>query len=122
MQYAHDIKKHNLKSQFIGKNFVFDHRLGENITDDIISQCHQCDNASNRHLDCENQACHILFIQCKNCAEKFSNCCSKNCAEFIKLPKEDQKRIFKEGKIKFTAQLSKKIKPRLKEINFNNLR
>ena len=120
IQYAHDIKKDNVESKFIGKNFVFDHRLGENITEDVISQCHQCDNPSNRHLDCENQACHILFIQCEPCAEKYNNCCSDKCAEFIKLPKEEQKKIFKEGEIKFTAQISNKIKPRLKEINLKN--
>ena len=120
VQYAHDIKKNNVESKFIGKNFVFDHRLGENITEDVISQCHQCDNPSNRHLDCENQACHILFIQCDSCADKYNNCCSEKCAEFIKLPKDEQKRIFKEGEIKFTAQISDKIKPLLKEMVLKN--
>jgi len=119
IKYAHDIKNDNIESKFIGKNFVFDHRLGENITDDIISQCHQCDNPSNRHLDCDNQSCHILFIQCEKCSIKYNNCCSEKCTEFIKLPKEEQKRIFKEGNIKFTAQNSNKIKPRLKDLKIN---
>lgn len=121
IKYAHDIKKNNVKSKFIGKNFVFDHRLGENITEDVISNCHQCGNPSNRHLDCENQACHILFIQCENCAEKYKNCCSKKCADFSQLPREEQKRLFKEGKIKFTAQISGKIKPRLNEMDLEEL-
>ena len=94
--------------------------MGENITDDIISQCHQCENQSNRHLDCENQSCHILFIQCEICAKKYNNCCSEKCAEFIKLPKKEQKRFFKAGKIKFTAQVSNKIKPRLKDLKIND--
>ena len=113
IQYTHDVKKNNVKSKFIGKNFVFDHRLGERVTEDIISNCHQCDEASDNHTNCINQACHILFIQCKKCCKKYNNCCSKKCNDFIKLPKEEQKKIFKEGRIKFTAQKSSRIKPKL---------
>ena len=64
IQYASDVKKNNEESKFIGKNFVFDHRLGERITDDVISECHQCKEPSDNHTNCVNQACHILFIQC----------------------------------------------------------
>ncbi len=117
IKYAHDIKKNNEKSKFIGKNFVFDHRLGEQITNDIISHCHQCDSESDSHTNCNNQSCHILFIQCKVCHEKYKGCCSDKCKDFINLTKEEQKKIFKSGKVKFNAQLSKSIKPRLKELN-----
>ncbi len=117
IQYANDIKKNNEKSKFIGKNFVFDHRLGEKITKDIISICHQCRKPANSHTNCLNQACHILFIQCKACLKKYNNCCSEKCFEFIKLPKEEQKILFKSGKIKFTAQKSTKIKPKLYQLS-----
>ena len=117
IQYANDIKENNEQSKFIGKNFVFDHRLGENITDDIISLCHQCKEPSNTHTNCINQACHILFIQCENCSKKYTDCCSKNCSDFIKLPKEEQKRLFKKGKVKFTAQKSNSIKPKLYKLS-----
>lgn len=121
IKYAHDVKKNNIKSKFIGKNYVFDNRLGENVTEDIISRCHQCNNPSNKHIDCKNQSCHILFIQCDKCSVKFNNCCSKRCSNFILLPKEQQKKIFKEGKIKFTAQISNEIKPRLNKMNLDEL-
>ena len=117
IKYAHDIKKNNEESKFIGKNFVFDQRLGEKITDDIISLCHQCNRPSNQHTNCQNQACHILFIQCELCSNKYNNCCSEKCFNFIKLPNEEQKTIFKSGKIKFTAQKSTRIKPKLHHIN-----
>ena len=110
------IKRNNIKSKFIGKNFVFDHRLGERVTKNIISNCHQCNESSDNHTNCINQACHILFIQCEECSKKYNNCCSKECTEFIQLPKEEQKRIFKEGKIKFTAQKSSRVKPKLYDI------
>ncbi|HXL56819.1 MAG TPA: rhodanese-related sulfurtransferase, partial [Chitinophagaceae bacterium] len=34
INYAREVKEKGLKSKFIGKNFVFDERLGERITDD----------------------------------------------------------------------------------------
>jgi len=116
IQYANDIKKNNKKSKFIGKNFVFDQRLGERITDDIISECHQCGEPNDLHTNCKNQACHILFIQCKKCTKKFNNCCSEACSDFLKLPIEKQKELFKKGLVQFTAQKSDRIKPKLYKI------
>tara|TARA_B100000029_G_scaffold429941_1_gene440623 strand:+ start:511 stop:1551 length:1041 start_codon:yes stop_codon:yes gene_type:complete len=116
IKYANDIKKNNVPSKFIGKNFVFDHRMGEKITSDIISLCHQCDNSCDEHTNCRNQSCHILFIQCQSCKSNYNGCCSKQCSDFTQLPKEKQKELFKSGKIKFTAQKSREIKPKLKKI------
>jgi len=116
IKYANDIKKNNVPSKFIGKNFVFDYRMGEKITPDTISICHQCDNSCDQHTNCENQSCHILFIQCKTCKKQFKGCCSNVCADFIQLSKETQKKLFKTGKIKFTAQKIKEIKPKLKNL------
>jgi UPF0176 protein len=108
INYAKQIKEEGLESKFIGKNFVFDHRLGERITDDIIAQCHQCGAPCDTHVNCANEACHLLFIQCDSCAEKMENCCSVSCVETIYLPLEEQEKrrkglkngnmIFQKGK------------------------
>ena len=90
IEYARQVKALGLKNKFIGKNFVFDDRMGERISDDIIASCHQCGNACDTHINCANDACHILFIQCDSCGEKFHNCCSKKCSDFIQLPEEEQ--------------------------------
>ena len=95
IQYFHDVKSKNLKNKFIGKNFVFDNRLGERITDDIISNCHICNSSSDEHRNCENQACHILFIQCDSCYKIYQGCCSEKCKNFINLPIEKQKNLKK---------------------------
>ena len=116
IQYAHDVKKYNVKSKFIGKNYVFDHRLGERVTDDVLSNCHQCNQTSDQHINCSNQACHILFIQCKKCSIKYNGCCSKKCKEFIKLPIEKQKQLFKTGDFLFNAQKSNRVKPKLYDL------
>ena len=113
VKYANDIKKNKIKSKFIGKNFVFDNRLGETITEDIISSCHQCSSPSNQHTNCSNKSCNILFIQCSECNRKYKNCCSKKCLDFSSLPIDIQKRKFKSGKIKFSAQYSNDVKPKL---------
>lgn len=91
IEYARQAKNAGLDSQFIGKNFVFDERLGERITDDIIAQCHQCGNPSDAHTNCANDGCHLLFIQCEDCRKNYENCCSPECLEESKLPEEEQR-------------------------------
>ena len=108
INYAKQIKEENLESKFIGKNFVFDHRLGERITDDIVSKCHQCGKPCDVHTNCINEGCHLLFIQCEECAQAMQGCCSQDCVDVIHLPEEEQKairrgvkngnKIFKKGK------------------------
>ena len=93
INYAKQIKEDNLESKFIGKNFVFDHRLGERITDDIVSQCHQCGKPCDNHTNCENEGCHLLFIQCDSCKNRMENCCSTECQEIIHLPLDQQVKI-----------------------------
>ncbi len=90
IKYANDAKEQGIESKFIGKNFVFDERLGERITDDVVAQCHQCGGPCDTHNNCANDACHLLFIQCEKCAEKFQKCCSKKCTDFMQLPQEEQ--------------------------------
>ncbi|HRG29071.1 MAG TPA: rhodanese-related sulfurtransferase [Chitinophagales bacterium] len=93
IHYANTIKEQHLENKFIGKNFVFDDRLGERIGDEIISNCHQCDNPADTHTNCVNPGCHLLFIQCPTCAEKFAGCCSQECYDIIQLPEEEQKKL-----------------------------
>ncbi len=93
IEYARQVKDQGLENKFIGKNFVFDERLGERISEDIISVCHQCGNPCDTHTNCKNDGCHLLFIQCEECAAKFNTCCSAECKEIISLPAEQQKEI-----------------------------
>ena len=93
IEYARQVEKQGLENKFIGKNFVFDHRRGERITEDVIAQCHQCGTACDTHINCENEACHLLFIQCEACASKMQNCCSDECKEVIQLTYKEQKRL-----------------------------
>jgi UPF0176 protein len=93
IEYARQVKAEGLESKFIGKNFVFDHRLGERITDDIVSQCHQCGKPCDVHTNCANEGCHLLFIQCEDCAAAMEGCCSAQCVDIIHLPEDEQKKI-----------------------------
>ena len=93
IEYTRQVREKDLENKFLGKNFVFDQRRGERISDDIISQCHQCGKACDTHVNCANEACHLLFIQCEECAEKMNDCCSADCKEVNALPVEEQKRL-----------------------------
>ena len=83
IQYAHQVREQNLETKFIGKNFVFDDRLGERITDDIISHCHRCGKKSDTHRNCGNVQCHELFVQCDDCFNELNGCHSETCFEIV---------------------------------------
>lgn len=95
INYANQIKEKGLTSKFHGKNFVFDNRLGERITEEIISKCHQCGKPADTHVNCANEGCHLLFIQCEECRTKWKGTCSQECFDFIHLPAEQQKELRK---------------------------
>lgn len=112
IKYAQEVKAHALENRFIGKNFVFDERLGERITDDIIAVCHQCGRPCDDHTNCKNDGCHLLFIQCIECGEKYKGCCSQECMDIVALPEEAQKALRKginKGRQVFKKGRSEKI-------------
>ena len=91
IEYDRQVKARGLQNKFVGKNFVFDERLGERISPDVIAQCHQCGEPADTHVNCANSHCHILFIQCDTCRNEYQGCCSVECSDFIQLPEEVQK-------------------------------
>ena len=93
--YAEEIKKQGIASNFIGKNFVFDERMGEAVTDDVLAKCHQCGAPCDTHINCANDDCHLLFIQCNVCAAKYDACCSDECKEVLSLP-ESERHVFRD--------------------------
>ena len=132
IEYTRQIKEEGIKSKFIGKNFVFDHRLGERITDDIVSQCHQCGKPCDNHTNCFNDGCHLLFIQCDECQAAMENCCSTECLETTHLPLAEQvklrkgaqvgNKVFRKGKsdaLKFKNSGELPNKPLAKAISKN---
>ena len=112
IHYANKVKEAGLESKFKGKNFVFDDRLGESITEDIIAKCHQCGKPADTHTNCKNDACHLLFIQCEDCARTFDGCCTTECKEVYHLPIEEQEALRKG--VKKGMQVFNKSKQRLR--------
>jgi UPF0176 protein len=110
IEYTRQVKSQDIQNKFIGKNFVFDNRRSERISEKIISKCHQCGSKCDEHVNCNNEACHLLFIQCEKCRLKYNGCCSADCEEIYQLPVDDQKKlrkgkknsnkIFKKGRFK----------------------
>jgi UPF0176 protein len=96
IDYARQLEQDDsLANNFEGKNFVFDERRGERISADVISNCHQCGESFDTHVNCKNVNCNLLFLQCDNCKTKYENCCSIECIEIINLPMEEQKLLRK---------------------------
>ncbi len=93
IEYARQVKDNSLDNKFFGKNFVFDDRRSEKISEDVISKCHQCGKTCDIHVNCANDGCHLLFIQCEECAKKMDGCCSDVCQDIVHLPYEEQKKL-----------------------------
>lgn len=106
IEYTRQVKNKNLENKFIGKNFVFDERMGERISEDVIARCHQCGSPCDTHVNCANDACHILFIQCEECAKEYEHTCSIKCRDFNKLPEEQKEEL--KTKIEFNGTKSGK--------------
>jgi UPF0176 protein len=119
IQYAKEVKEQNIESKFKGINFVFDERIGERITTDVLSKCHQCGKPCDTHVNCKNDDCHLLFIQCDDCAQKMEGCCTNKCQDIIHLPLEEQKQLRK-GRVKngpeCLAVYKSRLRPNLAEI------
>tara|TARA_B100000902_G_scaffold396034_1_gene456027 strand:- start:817 stop:1878 length:1062 start_codon:yes stop_codon:yes gene_type:complete len=111
IDYTKQIQENNLENKFIGKNFVFDDRLGEKISNDIISTCDQCSISCDDYTNCNYVDCNLLFIQCKKCEEKYGGCCNKECQKMSSLPEDEQKRIRKSRKRASLTSFKKSIRP-----------
>lgn len=124
IQYAKEVKEQNLESKFKGINFVFDERIGERITNDILSKCHQCGQPCDRHVNCKNDDCHLLFIQCPSCEQKMNGCCTPDCKAIAALPIEEQRKLRK-GRVKNGPEClsvyKSRLRPNLADILKNNL-
>jgi len=117
IEYARQVKAKGLESKFKGKNFVFDERLGERISEEIISTCHQCGKPCDTHTNCANADCHLLFIQCAECSKAMSGCCTPECKHISDLPIEEQRKLRK-GKTKENPHsvYKSRLRPNLKDI------
>ena len=101
IEYARQAEALGIENKFIGKNFVFDERLGERISEEIISRCHQCGIPCDDHTNCINEACHILFIQCTDCADEYEQSCSVKCKDFNALSEEQKEEL--KGQVEFNG-------------------
>lgn len=118
IHYTQTAKNEGLPVKFIGKNFVFDERLGERISDDVIASCHQCGKPCDTHTNCYNDGCHLLFIQCEECKTAMKGCCSEECMHINDLPEEEKIALRKgidKGNMIFNKS-RQRLRPRLDEI------
>lgn len=108
IDYKHQVEREGLPNFFLGKNFVFDERMGERIGEEIISYCHLCSTEkSDTHYHCKNKACHILFLGCEGCVKKKGGYCSYKCMLFDRLPEGVKKYFTRNTHLNKGAQFKK---------------
>jgi UPF0176 protein len=90
----------------------------------VLSRCHQCDQPCDTHVNCKNDDCHLLFIQCPACTEKMNGCCTPACMAINALPVEEQ-RALRKGRVKNGPEClsvyKSRLRPNLREVLKNNL-
>jgi len=117
IEYARQVREQGLDNKFKGKNFVFDERLGERISDDIIAHCHQCGDPCDDHTNCNNKGCNLLFIQCPKCAAKMQGCCCMECVTIYNMS-EDEQRAYRKKQRSVQERYQKgRIRPKLADMN-----
>ncbi|CAO3571616.1 unnamed protein product [Mortierella alpina] len=88
---------HQVSSIYKGKNFTFDKRLGEPITEEVLATCHICGTDCDTYCNCSNLACNLLMISCPSCLEKHEGTCgASSCVEMVRELNEKQKLIQKD--------------------------
>lgn len=112
INYVHEIKEKQLKPKFIGKNFVFDERIAESVTDDVLTNCDQCNESCDNYVNCSNAMCNLLFIQCNNCNEKMQGTCCEECQTIINLPEEELKELHRKQKPTDLQVYKSRLRPR----------
>ncbi|WP_430813104.1 rhodanese-related sulfurtransferase [Carboxylicivirga sp. RSCT41] len=96
IDYSRQVENEHLENKFVGKNFVFDNRMGERISDDVISHCHQCGKPCDTHTNCSNKQCNLLFIQCDSCRTEYNGCCSNDCKSYLLAPPAQKQELAKQ--------------------------
>jgi UPF0176 protein len=95
IEYVRQVKEDGARNKYLGVNFVFDERLAERVSDDVLSNCHLCGTACDAHANCANAMCNVLMLQCPGCVEKYAGCCGDACKAVIGLPEEEQAELRK---------------------------
>lgn len=90
LDYIRQVKAEGLDNKFLGKNFVFDERFAERVSEDVLAHCHQCGKPADDHRNCSNTACHRLFIQCDSCFEARLGACTDECEAIVRAPEDEQ--------------------------------
>ncbi|KAI1319633.1 hypothetical protein EDD11_003626 [Mortierella claussenii] len=108
-----------VESIYKGKNFTFDKRLGEPITEDVLATCHTCGAPCDSYCNCSNMACNLLMISCPSCLEKHQGTCgSGSCVDMVRELNEKQKQIQKDH----PGFVGMKVRPGIKPFYEHRLR
>ncbi len=114
IDYKHQVEQKGLENKFLGSNYVFDHRDPEQINNEIISNCHQCSEKCDRHVNCANLSCNLLFLQCDTCHEKMNGACTKKCQKIVNLPEDKKQAYYKKTGNGGPDRFSKSLRARKK--------
>jgi len=89
VNYGNFLKSNpGVKSKFLGKNFVFDHRArGDHpeleFTDDVLSVCDGCGKPYDSYQRCASPICGNLVLLCPSCYGVRLGACSTSCKSLV---------------------------------------
>lgn len=69
---------------FDGQCYVFDERIAvpvNTVNPEVVSFCVNCNEPSERYVNCKNKLCNAQHFCCQACEEKSLRCCTDKCRD-----------------------------------------
>ncbi|KAL8424656.1 hypothetical protein Efla_006441 [Eimeria flavescens] len=79
------------ESLFVGSNYVFDHRMCQEVTPDLLARCGLCGGPTGRLLNCSSRQCGRRLALCLSCCLLRGSYCSASCAARGVLERDSQR-------------------------------
>ncbi len=71
------------EGHFKGANYVFDARITQTVSPDLLSSCTICNAPTDYYVNCKNAECNNQFLCCLPCKEILQEACSTTCLQLI---------------------------------------
>ncbi|KAL8273030.1 hypothetical protein Esti_003083 [Eimeria stiedai] len=100
------------ESLFIGSNYVFDHRMCQEVTRDLLASCSTCGGPTGRLTNCSYRQCGRRVALCAFCCSTWGSYCSPACGEKGALEAERERHAQQQRRLQATHTHNRLVRQR----------